>query len=281
MSTDDSSRIDDQASILARYTDLSWHPLVLQTEVPAAALDAFTAAALHVAPHTLVAFRSAFAHARRSSLHQLLNDASLTEVFTRLPSMLGPCILVVGDSISADAFSWANLLKDLVTALHPHARVVNNSLTGRTTGEGIPALAHALTEAPTHVFIMLGVNDIRRYGSSTTITMTSMAEVRRNLTAMVTMAADAGAVTTLITPPPTSPSSAQLRWAQDDFCDVAKVVLDVDPGAINLRHEPVARHDYWLADGVHPSPSGPEPRLANRAQGTQRPRTGSLRSDEQ
>ena len=224
--------------------------------MPAAALDAFAAAALHVAPHTLAAFRSAFTHARRSSLHQLLNDASLTEVFTRLPSMLGTRILVVGDSISADAFSWSNLLKDLVTALHPHMRVVNNSLTGRTTGEGIPALAHALKEAPTHVFIMLGVNDIRRYGTSTTITMTSMAEVRRNLTAMFTMATEARAVTTLITPPLTSPSSVQVRWAHDDFYDLAKVILDVDPGAVNLRNEPVARHDYWLADGVHPSPSG-------------------------
>jgi len=160
MSIGDDHRVAHQASTLARYIDLTWHPLVLQTAVTTAALDAFAAAALHVAPHTLPAYRAAFTHARRSSLHQLLNDAHLTELLMRLPSLLGQRILVVGDSISADALSWANLFRDLFTALHPHVHVTNNSLTGRTTGEGIAALANVLREAPTHVFIMLGVNDI-------------------------------------------------------------------------------------------------------------------------
>ena len=48
--------------------------------MPAAAIDAFTAAALHVAPHTITAFRAGFVHTRRSSLHQLLNDASRTDL---------------------------------------------------------------------------------------------------------------------------------------------------------------------------------------------------------
>lgn len=256
MSTDDDPHDAHQALTLARYTDLTWHPLVQQTEVPVAALDAFTAAALHVAPHTIAAYRVAFAHTRRSALHQLLSDANLTELLIRLPAILGQRIVVIGDSISADALSWANLLRDLVTAVHPQMRLVNNSVAGRTTSEGIPALAAALAESPTHVFIMLGVNDIRRYGTPTATTMTSTAETGRNLAVMRRMAVESGAVATLITPPPTSPSVGQKLWKQTDLDELDTLIRDVDPAAITLRVARGIPRDYWLSDGVHPTPAG-------------------------
>ena len=93
-------------------------------------------------------------------------------------------------------------------------------------------------------------------------------------------ATEAGAVATLITPPPTAPSKAQTRWTQDDIDDLENVVLDVDPDAVNLSKESMALHEYWLADGMHPTPVGQIDIPRSVLNALDQPPTGSPEADE-
>ncbi|WP_250132596.1 GDSL-type esterase/lipase family protein, partial [Vibrio crassostreae] len=90
----------------------------------------------------------------------LFSTASLAQD-TELDSKL----LVLGDSLSAGynmdiKQSWPSLLPDALAKHHKTVTVVNGSISGDTTGNGLARLPQLLEEhAPDTVLIELGAND--------------------------------------------------------------------------------------------------------------------------
>ena len=155
-----------------------------QLDVSADVLNNFVAAALHINPATLADYRRTFADSRAATVKTLLTDPDFTRTLDRLPFKPGDRVAVLGDSMSADALSWANLLRDVLDATHHDVEVINQSVTGRTTAEPITAFPALLAERPTIILILLGVNDARRYANIAGIRVASANETRRNLSAL-------------------------------------------------------------------------------------------------
>ncbi|HEY5682694.1 MAG TPA: arylesterase [Sulfuricaulis sp.] len=97
-------------------------------------------------------------------------------------------LLVIGDSLSAaygmDAKSgWVVLLQKRLAQENPDYRVINASISGDTTANGLARLPRLLTEhKPVVVIIELGGNDGLR-GQS-------LEQMKHNITAMITKAKD-------------------------------------------------------------------------------------------
>jgi len=161
-----------------------------------------------------------------------------------------PAVLVLGDSLSAgygmDADqSWVALLE---ARLHEEGygyRVVNASISGDTTGNGLRRLSRALQlHRPEIVIIELGGNDGLR-GLPVPV-------MRRNLEAMVTQARDTGAMVVL----------AGIMIPPNYGADYAEEFAAVYP-ALAQKHElplipffmdGVALDSSMMqADGIHPN----------------------------
>jgi lysophospholipase L1-like esterase len=247
----------DSTETLLRYADLSRHPLVRQLGVPAAALDTLAGAALHLTLAEVAMYRQSLTHTRSATVTGLLNDPDFIQALRRLPFVPGDRVGIIGDSISADALSWANLLGDAFAATDRGVEVVNESVTGRTTADAIAALPVLLAERPTTVLILLGVNDARRYGPSPGVRMASARETRRNLAALQAMARAAGSSPILIAPPPAAPPAvSESLWTATDLDELAALVRAADPHAVDLRRASSPSPALVLPDGVHPSAAG-------------------------
>tara|TARA_Y100001933_G_scaffold174124_1_gene172728 strand:+ start:1268 stop:1966 length:699 start_codon:yes stop_codon:yes gene_type:complete len=130
----------------------------------------------------------------------LAGAAPETLARTDSPNPAGPddgaTILVFGDSISA-AYGiqreqgWVEQLRDRLHERGGRWQVVNASVSGETTGGGLARLPDALAEhAPEVVILELGGNDgLRGY---------PVPRMRDNLTRMVRLTRDAGAVPLLV-----------------------------------------------------------------------------------
>ncbi|NWG86405.1 MAG: arylesterase [Hydrogenophilaceae bacterium] len=112
----------------------------------------------------------------------------------------GQCtLLIVGDSLSsglglAPGRGWVDLLAARMQQAAPQWRVVNASVSGDTTHNGLQRLGPALArQRPQGVLIELGGND--------TLRGTPLPVIRQNLTAMIRQAKAAGAWVALLEPP--------------------------------------------------------------------------------
>ena len=119
-----------------------------------------------------------------------------------LPGLLwaGQCsLLIVGDSLSsgyglAPKQGWVDKLEARLSRQAPAWRVVNASVSGDTTQNGVQRLPAALErQRPQGVLIALGGNDALRG--------VPPAEIRRNLQSMIAEARQAGAWVLLFEPP--------------------------------------------------------------------------------
>jgi lysophospholipase L1-like esterase len=253
---DDSTH--QRAVTLLRYADLSRHPMVRQLGVPAAALDTLIGAALHLTPAALANYRLSLTATRSATVTRLLTDPDVTHALGRLPFVPGDRVGIIGYSISADALSWAHLLGDMLVATDSGVEVINESVTGRTTADAIAALPVLLEERPTTVLILLGVNDVRRYGPTPGVRMASARETRRNLAALQAMVRAAGSSPILIAPPPAAPPAvSESLWTATDLDELAALVRAADPHAVDLRRASSSPSPALvLPDGVHPSAAG-------------------------
>ena len=105
-------------------------------------------------------------------------------------------ILLLGDSLSAahnipvDA-GWPTLLQARLTHMRPEYKLVNASISGATTADGLSRLPGLLKQYhPAIVMLELGANDGLRG--------LSLAEIRKNLTAMVQQCGQSGAKVLLL-----------------------------------------------------------------------------------
>jgi acyl-CoA thioesterase I len=136
-------------------------------------------------------------------------------------------VLVLGDSLSA-AYGlqthegWVALMKTQFAAKKPAVNVVNGSVSGDTSANGLARLPFLLKQnKPTTVVIALGANDALR-GQSTKI-------LANNLEAMIKLSSDAGAKVALLgltVPPNFGPQySAQLEATYKDIATKHKLPL--------------------------------------------------------
>ena len=108
-------------------------------------------------------------------------------------------VLIVGDSLSsgyglAPGTSWVDRLDTRLKRIQPRWRVVNSSVSGDTTQNGLQRMAPALDRhRPQLVLVELGGNDALRG--------TPPAAIRSNLVALVRQAKHAGARVALLEAP--------------------------------------------------------------------------------
>ncbi|MGR5095718.1 arylesterase [Vibrio maritimus] len=119
--------------------------------------------------------------------------SSLIIIFVSLASFHAKAasILILGDSLSAGYnmsadLSWPTMLSDKLSGDSTDFTVINGSVSGDTTGNGLAKLPGLLTEhQPDYVLIELGANDGLR-GFQPNI-------IQRNLSTLITKSQDAGA----------------------------------------------------------------------------------------
>jgi lysophospholipase L1-like esterase len=160
-------------------------------------------------------------------------------------------ILALGDSITDDLGSWAEILR------HGGADVVNGGLSGDTTTGARVRLARLLETRPERAIVLLGTNDARRHGRDGEPMLVSGGETRRNLRALDAALRRRCAHVTWITPPPLAdPTLAEpdLIWHRRDVAAKADLVRELDPAAVDLW--PRWGPEHLSPDGLHPSPAG-------------------------
>jgi lysophospholipase L1-like esterase len=166
------------------------------------------------------------------------------------PFAPGSTILALGDSITDDLGSWAEILRHAL----PDVAIFNAGLSGDTTTGAIVRLSR-LPGRWTWALVLLGTNDARRHGDAPMLV--SHAETRRNLHVIDAALRRRCRHVRWITPPPLlTPVYAHpdLRWDPTDVAAKADLVRAVDPTAIDLWPGFTAEH--LCADGLHPSPAG-------------------------
>jgi acyl-CoA thioesterase I len=246
------------------------HPekILAATRLPGtAALDDARLAELYGAPVARCrALRASFERAARRTARDLLGCAGVRRALAALPLPPGGRLLAVGDSITDDRQSWAEILRWVLAETHG-ADTINGGLSGDTTA-GTRARLDRLTAArPDWIAILIGTNDARRHGGRDADPLVSQAETRRNLAALYRAAARACDHVTLITPPPVledriaawpEAREARLAWRAEDVAARAELVrrlpgpvVDVWP-AFGSPPDPA----LLLADGLHPSLAG-------------------------
>jgi lysophospholipase L1-like esterase len=166
------------------------------------------------------------------------------------PFAPGSTILALGDSITDDLGSWAEILRHAL----PEVTVVNAGLSGDTTTDAIARLSR-LTARSTWAFVLLGTNDARRHGDAPMLV--SHAETRRNLRILDAALRRRCRHVRWLTPPPIfAPVAADpdLHWEPAEVAAKAQLVRALDPSAIDLW--PGFGPAHLCADGLHPSPAG-------------------------
>lgn len=162
-------------------------------------------------------------------------------------------VLVLGDSLSAgyglqDGEGWVQLLNQRLKKAAPGWTVVNASISGDTTSNGLQRLPASLKQnQPQIVIIELGGNDGLRG--------TQLPVIKQNLTALVKQAQTAGAKVLLMEMriPPNYGKKYTERFTSQ-YSEIAK-----ETGAILIPfflREVGGRHELMQADGIHPNASG-------------------------
>lgn len=166
------------------------------------------------------------------------------------PFAPGLTILALGDSITDDLGSWAEILRHAL----PAVTVINAGLSGDTTTGAITRLSR-ITARATWALVLLGTNDARRHGDAPMLV--SHAETRRNLRVLDRALRRRCRHVRWITPPPildAVDADPDLRWEPADVAAKAALVRALDPAAVDLW--PGWGPTHLSADCLHPSPAG-------------------------
>ncbi|MFA0440266.1 arylesterase [Vibrio sp. 10N.286.49.C2] len=158
-------------------------------------------------------------------------------------------ILILGDSLSAGynmkaEQSWPTLLPDLLSTSKQPVVVINGSVSGDTTGNGLAKMSGLLEEhQPDYVLIELGANDGLR-GFQPNI-------VKNNLHQLITMSKDAGAKVMLM----------QIRIPPNYGKRYAKMFEAIYPDLAEETSTPlipffleqvITKPEWMMEDGLHP-----------------------------
>jgi lysophospholipase L1-like esterase len=253
-----------ELEVLVRFE----HPakLLSVAEIPGAGhLDgAALAAAYRSDAATVSSLREGFRRRAEVAAEELMRDAALLEAVRRMPVPDGGTVVAIGDSITDDYLSWAEILRHCIRLTRPGVRVVNAGISGDTTAGTLRRLYGIVELAPDLVVTLLGTNDCQRHGPELEL-LVAPNESARNLSAIARWLRSAGARCVWITPPPVledalvrAVGERPFRVRDADVSAVARIVRELDGPVVDLRArlgEPPPA-ELFMDDGVHPSPAG-------------------------
>lgn len=211
------------------------------------------------------AVRARFDAAARDAAEDLLTDADFARRVTSLPFAPGSRVLALGDSITDDLQSWAEILRHTLTFARPADRitVVNAGLSAHTTAMVLRRLPSLLQPVPDWIVCGLGGNDVTRIAAGKL--QVSTAESVANLRALHTICRTARWA--WLTPVPVD--EVRLRahvpfrygassWSNDDIVALADAIRGFDEPVVDLvsAFGVPADPDLQGADGVHPTLAG-------------------------
>lgn len=242
---------------------------VLQTAGYAAGSRPATIARLFgVDTETYKAVRRYYESVREHAARRLLADPEAAGELARLPFGRRDVVIAVGDSLTADAVSWAEILFAAIRGSRSKSDppLLNAGISGDTTVDLLARLGGVLSERPTWTLALIGTNDARRHGSGPAVVPD--AYTRRNLELIRRAGADDGQPAWMwITPPPVIERrlaahpilrEQRISYRQAEVAGKARIVRARPEVVVDLW--PVfgsdRRPSLLLDDGVHLSVDG-------------------------
>ncbi|MGN6426654.1 MAG: SGNH/GDSL hydrolase family protein [Leifsonia sp.] len=264
---------------IVRFVGLDPRAFFAPLPAPPDAADATVALWAGIGPADLDEQREAVRAEIGDTVDEVLSDPRLAAAAHSLPIRTGQRVVVLGDSISAEAGSWADLLAEVLHRLRPGATLLNWSLAGRTTAETVAALAPVVAHRPDWVITMIGTNDVRRHGVGSGVRMASSSAIAHARDALrERLHTETAAQLITLTPPPINPAtvaanrSTGVWWELADIAEAVEAALVDDPTAIDVHATVSTGPDFWGADGIHPTRTGQRAILTAVLDGFRRPR---------
>jgi len=207
----------------------------------------------------------------RSAAQTLLQEADFAARVARLPFAPGAKVVALGDSITDDDQSWAEILRHLLALARPDDGItlVNAGVSGHTTSDVLARFLDVVNEQPDWIICMIGTNDARRHGLHPAKTMLSPAETERNLAALRQYAlTQTSARWVWMTPATVIEEKIAADWwlGQGNQIMFTNADLRAVADIVRRRPEPVvdlqavfgtpANPNLLLSDGLHPSLAG-------------------------
>jgi lysophospholipase L1-like esterase len=202
------------------------------------------------------------------SARELLAEASFRAACEQLSRAEQSLVVTIGDSITADRLSWAEMLAAALASTPRPLQLVNLAVSGGTTADLLPRADAIARLRPSWVIAMIGTNDVRRHGVQGIGRMTSLQETDRNLDVFSTLVTrHIGSRLALITPPPVDEAravrcevfrDAGITWRSDDISEIAEIVRRRSGTVIDINRDlsSQAAETFLTPDGVHPSVAG-------------------------
>lgn len=259
----------DSVAFFARYGDLFRNPLTGRIDLDSG--ERLTVEALISgidAEHRLRLTRH-FEHVVEESARKLLAEPDLRDRLDKLPFQGHDTVVALGDSITDDTCSWAQILQQVLLQHGSSVKVVNAGVSGDTTGNALTRLDLLARHQPEWVIQLLGTNDARRHGRISQVRAVSAAETERNLRVLAELVeTQLGAKLIRMVPPPVVGDLAEkwpffndleITWRSADIDELARHMVTLPGLHIDLKTGLAAQPGTWLLpDGVHPTVAGHE-----------------------
>ena len=215
--------------------------------------------------------KDGFAANARRAAQELLADPAFATRVDRLPFAPGSTVVALGDSITDDYQSWAEILRHLLALRRPNdgIKLVNAGVSGHTTSDVLGRFLGVANEQPDWIICMIGTNDARWHGLHPAKPMLSLAETERNLAAIRQFAlTQTSARWVWMTPATVIEDQITTDWWLGQGSQIMFTNRDLRAvaDAVCRRPEPVidlqavfgvpANPDLLLSDGLHPSLAG-------------------------
>ena len=206
----------------------------------------------------------------RAAAADLLADDAFAQAVDALPFRDGQTVLAVGDSITDDLQSWAEILRHLLNLRRPQAgiTIVNAGLSAHTTAMILRRWPATLASRPDWILCGLGGNDVSRVGPQPNKTSVGLDESVANLRELHRIAT-AREITNWVwlTPVPVDEERVQAyppfrfgdsSWANADIVALADAVRGFDEPVVDLVETfGVPPVPQWQGeDGVHVTLAG-------------------------
>jgi acyl-CoA thioesterase-1 len=232
-------------------------------ELPGAAfMTRESQAALYgVSAAELARIRGALEAATAAAASQLLTEPGVRDAVAAFPVPPGGTFVALGDSITDDLQSWAEILRHCLAAVRPgEVTVINAGISGDTTADALARLYGIAELRPELVIAMLGTNDCQRHGPHEALLVGPDASLR-NAHEITRWLSAAGAQVFWLTPPPVDGEALARSVGERPFtiraADVGRLsgaLLTSDLTVAGVGSTLAARD--LLPDGVHPSLTG-------------------------
>ena len=257
----------DQMLYLVQFT----HPEKTLAVLPGADDEDTLAALFGMDTAAYREVRHAFQRNAREAAEVLLADDGLARAVDRLPFANRNTVICLGDSITDDYQSWAEILRHVLALRRPDdgIRLVNAGISGDMTTQMIARFLGVVTQNPDWVICMAGTNNARRHGLSATSPLVSAEETARSLAALRHFgAAQTTARWVWMTPTPAIEEMIATHWWLGQANQIAFRNNELSAVASAVRAQPDPVVDLMavfgrppdpallLDDGLHPSLEG-------------------------